>query len=70
MASSTAFMLCPARFPQIHLSFKATTPEWTLLGIEGIDQLPAVKWKLLNLKKMPKEKHERALQALIIALAE
>jgi predicted nucleotidyltransferase component of viral defense system len=53
---------------QFLLSFKAKSPEWALLGIEGIDQLPAVKWKMLNLKKMQKEKHERALQALKGAL--
>ena len=53
---------------QFLLSFKTKSPEWALLGIEGIDQLPAVKWKMLNLEKMPKEKHERALQALKGAL--
>lgn len=46
------------------LSFKAKTPEWTLLGLEGIDQLPAVRWKMINLEKMPKDKHEKALRTL------
>ncbi|MEW6737628.1 MAG: nucleotidyl transferase AbiEii/AbiGii toxin family protein, partial [Acidobacteriota bacterium] len=49
---------------QFLLSFKAKAPNWSLLGFEGIDLLPAVKWKMLNLERMPKEKHKKALQAL------
>jgi hypothetical protein len=49
---------------QFLLSFKAKKPDWTLLGFEGIDKLPAVKWKMLNLERMPKDKHKKALQAL------
>ncbi|MFY9225292.1 MAG: nucleotidyl transferase AbiEii/AbiGii toxin family protein [Blastocatellia bacterium] len=49
---------------QFLLSFKAKKPDWTLLGLEGIDKLPAVRWKMLNLERMPKDKHEKALQAL------
>lgn len=49
---------------QFLLSFKACTPEWELLGLQDVADLPAVKWKLLNLKKMPKDKHEKALAAL------
>ncbi len=50
------------------LSFKAYQPDWTLLGLDGIEQLPAVRWKLLNLQKMPQDKHAKALQALEDAL--
>jgi predicted nucleotidyltransferase component of viral defense system len=39
------------------LSVKEKKPEWTLLGIPGIENLPAVKWKLQNLEKMPSSKH-------------
>lgn len=49
---------------QFLLSFKAKKPDWTLLGLEGVNKLPAVKWKMLNLERMPKDKHEKALQAL------
>lgn len=49
---------------QFLLSFKAKKPDWSLLGLEGIDKLPAVKWKMLNLERMPKDKHEKALQTL------
>ena len=31
------------------LSFKRLEPEWELLGIQGVQELPAVRWKLQNL---------------------
>ncbi|OGU72113.1 MAG: hypothetical protein A2V93_06005 [Ignavibacteria bacterium RBG_16_34_14] len=46
------------------LSFKNRKPEWKLLGIEGIEDLPAVKWKLMNLGKMKPEKHKQAYEKL------
>jgi len=46
------------------LSFKAREPEWNLLGLDGVDQLPAVRWKLINLEKMGGERHEKALHKL------
>ena len=42
------------------LSFKNRTPDWSLLELSGIDRLPAVRWKLQNLTKMPSEKHVEA----------
>jgi hypothetical protein len=33
------------------LSFKSGDPDWSLLNLDGIDQLPAVKWKLINNSK-------------------
>lgn len=39
------------------LSFKNRTPNWALLGLTGVDQLPAVRWKLQNLTRMKPEKH-------------
>ena len=49
---------------QFLLSFKAGTPDWSLLALKGIENLPAVKWKMLNLQKMPKDKHTKALATL------
>ncbi len=43
------------------LSFKKLKPDWNLLGIEGVKDLPAVKWKLINLNKMAKDKHDVAI---------
>ncbi|MGZ7327027.1 hypothetical protein ACXWRH_09135, partial [Streptococcus pyogenes] len=34
------------------LSFKNRTPDWALLELSGIDQLPAIRWKMQNLAKM------------------
>ncbi len=53
---------------QFLLSFKSLEPNWPLLGLEGIKDLPAVKWKMLNLEKMSKEKHKNALKELKKAL--
>ena len=42
------------------LSFKRMQPEWDLVGIEGIKELPAVQWKLHNLSRMQSDKHNKA----------
>ena len=39
-------------------------PQWDLLGVEGIEKLPAIQWKLINLKKMKPEKHKEQIQKL------
>lgn len=36
------------------LSLVANQPEWTLLGIEHVDQLPGIRWKLHNLGQLQK----------------
>lgn len=46
------------------LSVKQLKPEWDLLGIAGVDALPAVRWKLHNLEKMSKPAHEKAVARL------
>lgn len=46
------------------LSFKACKPDWSLLGLPGIEKLPALQWKQLNLAKMSREKHQKAYQNL------
>jgi predicted nucleotidyltransferase component of viral defense system len=46
------------------VSFKAKKPDWSLLRLENVDQLPAVKWKLMNLEKMSPARHAAALDAL------
>jgi hypothetical protein len=51
------------------LSFKSRSPEWALLDVEGIEQLPSVRWKMLNLEKLPPHKHKIALEKLEAALA-
>jgi len=46
------------------LSMKHGTPEWNRLGIEHLKQLPALQWKLLNIRKMSPDKHREALEKL------
>ena len=46
------------------ISFKNMTPEWNLLGLENIERLPGIRWKLYNLTKMPRKKHKIALDKL------
>lgn len=36
------------------ISFKSGAPEWPLLGLPGVEALPAVRWKQLNLDKLEK----------------
>ena len=43
------------------LSFKEGSPDWEHLGIPHIEQLPSVRWKLLNLDKMTKKKRAGAI---------
>jgi hypothetical protein len=46
------------------LSVKKGDPEWELIELEGVDRLPAVQWKLLNIRKMDKARHKQALKRL------
>ena len=49
---------------QFIVSIKEVTPRWDLVDIEGIENLPAVKWKLLNIAKMNPSKHKKAVSKL------
>lgn len=51
------------------LSFKSREPDWALLDLEGASELPAIKWKQINLAKMPEKKHKLALDKLADILA-
>lgn len=46
------------------LSVKAGTPDWSGIDLDGAEDLPAVKWKMLNLKRMDRDKHRKALDNL------
>lgn len=46
------------------LSFKASRPDWSLLDVVGADRLPAVRWKLHNLERMPRERQRAAYDNL------
>lgn len=46
------------------ISLKEGQPKWSALGIGGIEKLPAIQWKLMNIQKMGKPKHAEALKKL------
>lgn len=46
------------------LSVKEGSPDWTLLDLPGVDKLPAVQWKLQNIRKMDAAKHRDYLRKL------
>lgn len=50
------------------LTLKLGKPEWDLLGIAHLEKMPALRWKLLNISKMQKDKHQRAVKKLEEAL--
>jgi predicted nucleotidyltransferase component of viral defense system len=49
---------------QFLLSFKNKDPDWGLLNLQGVENLPAVKWKLINIKKMKIDNHKAAYEKL------
>lgn len=56
------------KMPQEHreflIGFKRGTPDWTLLGVDGAADLPAVKWKQINLDKLKPEVRQRLVAQL------
>ncbi len=46
------------------ISFKIGSPKWELLGIDHVQTMPAIKWKLFNINKIDKLKHAEALKEL------
>ncbi len=51
------------------LSMKRGAPEWDCLGIPHIEGLPALQWKLQNIRRMDPAKHSQALNELERLLA-
>ncbi len=46
------------------LSFKQGEPDWGLLNLPGIESLPAVQWKLQNIRRMAPAKLAQSLERL------
>jgi hypothetical protein len=46
------------------LSFKRGGPDWTLLGLAHVKDLPAIRWKLQNLDEMAPAKRQEAIATL------
>ncbi len=62
------------RMPDSHrrflVSFERGEPDWALLDVPGAAELPAVKWRQLNLDKLPAKKRAELVEALEKVLAE
>jgi hypothetical protein len=52
------------RHRQFLLSFKRGEPDWELLRVPGVADLPAVQWKLQNVRRMAPAKREQAVERL------
>jgi len=46
------------------ISFKHGEPHWGLLNVQGVEQLPAVQWKLKNIRSMTPAKRKQAIDRL------
>ena len=46
------------------VSLKAGQPKWHTIGIERVEKLPAVQWKLMNIKKIGAKKQKDLLEKL------
>ncbi len=46
------------------VSVKSGQPNWSVLGIKGIENLPAIKWKLANIRKIGAKKRAELLEKL------
>ncbi len=49
---------------QFLISLKQGQPDWNLLGVPNIENLPAVQWKLLNIRNMTAKKRDEQLGKL------
>lgn len=46
------------------VSVKGRMPQWELVGLDGIQNLLAVQWKLFNIGRMAPATHQQALRKL------
>jgi hypothetical protein len=60
----------PVSHRQFLTSFERGDPDWAILGVSGVAELPAVKWRQHNLEKLTKEKRAALVGALEKVLSE
>lgn len=60
------------RMPDDHrrflLTFKNGEPDWKLLGLPQVADLPAVRWKVQNLDRLEPERRQTLIDALVRVL--
>lgn len=65
---STMVPLIHSRLTERHkeflLGFKRGEPNWSFLSVTGVADLPAVQWKLVNVRRMTPAKREQAVERL------
>jgi predicted nucleotidyltransferase component of viral defense system len=59
----------PVEHRRFLISFERGEPEWSLLGLPHVVELPAVKWRQLNLNKLTAEKRWALVESLEEVLA-
>ncbi len=64
IANAISARTSPISEKKFLISVKTGKPEWDLLGLTGVEDLPAAKWKLMNIKRMDKKRHKKALEKL------
>ena len=55
----------PEHHKEFLVSFYSRKPDWKLLGLDGVADLPAVKWRELNLDRAGKGTGEEIVRKLL-----
>lgn len=58
----------PDHHKEFLVSFYSRNPDWQLLGLEGVSELPAVKWRELNLDRAGDGTREELVKKLLNAI--
>jgi hypothetical protein len=58
----------PKEHREFLIGFKLGKPDWTLLGVDGAAELPAVRWEQINLDKLRAADGEKLVGQLIAVL--
>ncbi|MFQ3458970.1 hypothetical protein PMN64_37430 [Bradyrhizobium sp. UFLA01-814] len=58
----------PKEHREFLIGFKLGKPDWALLGVDGAAELPAVRWKQINLDKLRAADREKLVAQLIAVL--
>lgn len=61
---TTLHQILTDRDKKFLFSVKQGDPQWDQIDLVDVDQLPAIQWKLINIRKMDKAKHKLALAKL------
>lgn len=54
----------PTAHREFLVGFKSGEPDWTLVGLPGIADLPAVRWKQRNLDQRAPDRRDRVVEGL------